>query len=133
LLRAEGLAVLAAATVWYAAAGHSRALFAILFFAPDLSFLGFLAGPRLGAAIYNAAHSYIGPLALGAGAVLRPELATFALIWAAHAHTRRALTIFTGGFRIWPAMTGVGASPPRGAARMARTTSMPSTTWPKAA
>jgi uncharacterized membrane protein len=38
----------------------------------------------MGAAIYNAAHSYLGPLALGAVSVIRPELAPFALIWAAH-------------------------------------------------
>ncbi|MEJ0027488.1 MAG: DUF4260 family protein [Rhizomicrobium sp.] len=31
--------------------------FAILFLAPDLSFAGYLAGPRFGAAAYNTLHS----------------------------------------------------------------------------
>ncbi|MGL5009266.1 MAG: DUF4260 domain-containing protein [Paracoccaceae bacterium] len=30
----------------------------ILFFAPDLGFLGYLAGPRVGAAVYNTLHLY---------------------------------------------------------------------------
>ena len=36
-------------------------MFAVLFFAPDA---GYLAGPRIGAAVHNVAHSYVGPLIL---------------------------------------------------------------------
>src|SRR5262249_40139526 len=41
------------------------ALFVVLFFAPDLSMLGYLVNPRIGAIAYNAAHTTIvyGPLA----------------------------------------------------------------------
>jgi hypothetical protein len=91
LLRLEGLAVLLAAVGLYAAGGHGWLLFLLLFLAPDLSFAGYLAGPRLGAAAYNSAHSYLGPLALGAGSLLQPELAPFALIWGAHVGFDRAL------------------------------------------
>ena len=91
LLRLEGLAVLAAAVGLYAAGGHGWVLFLVLFLAPDLSFAGYLAGPRLGAAAYNTAHSYLGPVLLGAGSLLQPELRPFALIWGAHVGFDRAL------------------------------------------
>lgn len=83
-LRAEGMAVLAVALVVYATGGHTWALFAILFLAPDLSFAGYLAGPRVGAAVYNAAHSYLGPAALAGWAILTGRPPVLATIWAAH-------------------------------------------------
>lgn len=45
---------------------RSWLLLAVLFLAPDLSFPGCLAGPRVGAMAYNLAHSYVGPAALAA-------------------------------------------------------------------
>lgn len=83
-LRLEGLAVLALATAVFAHGGHSWPLYAILFLVPDLSFLGYLAGPRVGAWAYNAAHSYVGPItiALVFAATGRPPV--IACIWAAH-------------------------------------------------
>jgi hypothetical protein len=64
VLRLEGLA-LALACVWLFALFHqSWWLFALLILAPDLSMLGYLAGPKVGAAIYNAAHSWITVVAL---------------------------------------------------------------------
>ena len=85
-LRAEGLAALAAACTLYAGTGRGWGLFALLFLAPDLSFVGYLAGHRVGAAAYNALHSYVGPLALGVVgyAVRQPALLPFAYVWAAH-------------------------------------------------
>src|SRR5439155_2387117 len=62
LLRIEGLALFCAATLFYWISGASWWLFAVLLLAPDLSFLAYLAGPRLGAAGYNALHATIGPL-----------------------------------------------------------------------
>ena len=93
LLRLEGLAQLAAATIAFHALGGSWALFAALFFAPDLSLLGYLAGPRVGAAVYNAGHSLIGPALLAAGGVAfgAPSLVLGALIWVAHVGFDRAL------------------------------------------
>ena len=93
LLRLEGLALCAAAVLVYALSGHSWLLFAVLLLAPDLSFAAYLAGPRFGAACYNAVHATIGPLALGvAGSILAWPLAVaVALIWLAHIGIDRAL------------------------------------------
>lgn len=83
-LRLEGLAVLGAATWMYAAAGGGPWWFAAWFLVPDLSMLGYLAGPRPGAASYNLAHSYVGPVVLGVAAAAEPVGVQLALIWAAH-------------------------------------------------
>ena len=58
LLRIEGAAAFAAALALYGYAGFSWLIFALCFFAPDLSMLGYLAGPRSGAAGYNFVHTY---------------------------------------------------------------------------
>lgn len=91
--RLEGLALLALAALAYARFGQGWGLFAILFLAPDLSFAGYLAGPRVGAWAYNLAHSLIGPLLLmGAGLLAAAPLAiTLSLIWLAHLGFDRAL------------------------------------------
>jgi hypothetical protein len=93
LLRAEGLALLAAATAAYAHWGFSWLLFAALFLAPDLSFLAYSLGPRTGAAAYNLVHSTIVPIALGGlGLALGAPLAVaIALIALAHIGFDRAL------------------------------------------
>ncbi|HEU4697905.1 MAG TPA: DUF4260 domain-containing protein [Gemmatimonadales bacterium] len=85
-LRLEGLAVLVASVALYAQLDGGWGRFALLFLAPDLSFLGYAAGPRRGAAVYNAAHSYLGPLLLAlAGVTGDPgALLPYALIWTAH-------------------------------------------------
>lgn len=90
-LRLEGLAALTAAAYLYARGGHSWPLFAALFLAPDLSFAAYLAGPRVGAAVYNALHSYIGPLALAVGLLAVGGSPAVALIWAAHIGFDRVL------------------------------------------
>ena len=93
LLRLEGLGLLGAALALYWRSGGDWKLFAILFLAPDLSFLGYLAGARVGAATYNAAHSTLGPFAFAAlGLALHQPLALgVALIWFAHVGFDRAL------------------------------------------
>jgi hypothetical protein len=93
ILRIEGLAMLAAATIMYGKSGFGWSTFAWFFLAPDLSFAGYLLGPRVGAAAYNAAHSYIGALAcFSAGLVLvAPALEVAGLIWCAHIGFDRAL------------------------------------------
>jgi hypothetical protein len=93
LLRAEGVALAAAAAGAYAHAGFSWGLFAALFLAPDLSFAGYLFGPRWGAAAYNWLHTTIAPLALlGVGLALGAPLAeAIALIGLAHVGLDRAL------------------------------------------
>jgi hypothetical protein len=89
-LRLEGAAVALLALALYGSGGHPWLLLALLFFVPDLSFAGYLAGPRAGALLYNALHSYLAPLALAAFALVRDGAGTaglplaLALIWAAH-------------------------------------------------
>ena len=62
LLRLEGLA-LALICVWlYAGIHQSWWLFVALVLAPDLSMLGYLAGPRIGAIVYNTVHSWVAPV-----------------------------------------------------------------------
>lgn len=93
VLRLEGLAVFAVSTSAYAQFGAGWGLFAWLFLLPDLSFLAYLAGPRVGAAAYNAAHSYAGALGLLAAGVLgaMPLVLAVALVWCAHIGFDRAL------------------------------------------
>jgi hypothetical protein len=93
LLRLEGLALFAGMTLLYAVWGGSWWVYALLFLVPDLSFAGYLAGPRVGAIIYNAAHSYMAPMTLmtsGFG-LDSPLTLSIALIWLAHIGIDRAL------------------------------------------
>lgn len=61
-MRIEGLFVLVAGIVAYHLYGDGWGKYALFFFLPDVSFLGYLAGNKTGALFYNCAHSYIGPL-----------------------------------------------------------------------
>jgi len=94
LLRLEGLALLGVSVLCYARSSATWTQFAWLFLLPDLSLLGYLLGPKVGAVCYNALHSELGPMLLGAAAVLGfvPGAALpVALIWAAHVGFDRAL------------------------------------------
>jgi hypothetical protein len=93
LLRLEGAALTLASVVFYSYFQGSWVLFAILLLAPDISFLGYLGGPRVGAAVYNTAHAAIVPMLLGiVGMVMPSALAMhLALIWSAHVGIDRAL------------------------------------------
>ena len=86
LLKGEGAALLVASVVLYWLDGGNWLLFVLLLLAPDASILGYLAGPRVGAAVYNAFHSYPLPAALGIiGLLLGAPLAVaVALVWFAH-------------------------------------------------
>ena len=86
LLRAEGVALLLLSVLLYRVNGGGWLLFGVLLLAPDLSMLGYLAGPRVGAAIYNAFHTYALPALVGAlGMIFASPLAVaVALIWSAH-------------------------------------------------
>jgi hypothetical protein len=93
LLRLEGLTLFAGMTLLYAVWGGSWWIYGILFLVPDLSFAAYLAGPRVGAIVYNAAHSYMAPVTLmTAGfALASPLVLSIALIWLAHIGIDRAL------------------------------------------
>lgn len=93
LLRLEGLAVLIGAVAVYAAQYGDWLAFILLLFVPDLSMIGYMRGSSTGAALYNAAHTYLAPgmlaaIGLAAGA---PLLLQIALIWVAHIGMDRAL------------------------------------------
>ena len=83
----------AISAVFYARIGASWWLFAALWLAPDLSMLGYLAGPCWGARIYNAIHTYVTPAALALCALLFQEHVALAvaLIWANHIGVDRLL------------------------------------------
>ena len=61
-------------------------LLVVLALAPDLAAVGYLAGNRVGAAAYNAAHTYVGPVVLATAGVLGDiDTATrLSLIWLVH-------------------------------------------------
>ena len=93
MLRLEGLTLFAGMTLLYAVWGGSWWIYAILFLAPDLSFAAYLAGPKMGAIVYNAAHSYMAPvtlLTLGFG-LTSPLTLSIAMVWMAHIGIDRAL------------------------------------------
>jgi len=86
LLRAEGATLFAAGTVAFAMTGLSWWLYALVFFTPDLSFVAYGAGPRLGAMVYNACHTTLVPAALVAAGLATDTvlLLGLAAVLAAH-------------------------------------------------
>lgn len=93
ILRIEGLCILLACLLAYEKFGAGWGIFALFFLVPDLSMLGYLAGSKAGALLYNIAHSYIGAaLILGIGILLSSHLAiTAGIIWIAHIALDRTL------------------------------------------
>jgi hypothetical protein len=93
LLRLEGLTLFAGMTLLYVVWDGSWWVYAILFLAPDLSFAAYLSGPKVGAIVYNAAHSYMLAVSLmvaGFG-LSSPLTLSIAMIWMAHIGIDRAL------------------------------------------
>ena len=86
VLRLEGLALFLGMTLLYGVWDGSWWVYAALFMAPDLSFLAYFGGPRFGAMMYNAAHSYMVPMALMTVgfAMAEPLVLSIAMIWLAH-------------------------------------------------
>ena len=93
LLHFEGVVVAAAAVVLYFHLGYPWWLFLVLILAPDLSMGGYAAGPVVGRATYDAAHTYALPVALAAiGVLADAEVAVqIGLIWTAHIGVDRAI------------------------------------------
>jgi hypothetical protein len=86
LLRIEEAALLTLSLFVYQHLHASWLLFAILFFTPDLSMLGFLINTRVGAATYNLVHTLTFPLALLLASYIEhwPLASALTLIWTAH-------------------------------------------------
>jgi hypothetical protein len=87
LLRVEGAVVLTTAVlVWAHAVDGSWLLFVLLFLLPDLSMIGYVKGPRVGAIAYNLAHTYTAPAVLASLAFVGAPMSVWrlAIIWVAH-------------------------------------------------
>jgi hypothetical protein len=93
LLRLEGLTLFAGMTLLYWVWAGYWWVYGILFLVPDISFAAYLAGPRVGAIVYNAAHSYMAPMTLMVTgfALASPLTLSIAMIWLAHIGIDRAL------------------------------------------
>jgi hypothetical protein len=65
----------------------------LLFLTPDLAMAGYWLNARIGAAAYNAVHTYVGPLAVAGAAVVafHQNWFPYVLIWTAHIALDRAL------------------------------------------
>ena len=93
LLRLEGFCYAIAALLLYWQLGFSWVLFAVLILVPDLSMIGYLAGPRISAICYNIVHATPLPWVLLLAAHLSGNtvMLSIALIWFAHIGIDRAL------------------------------------------
>lgn len=93
MLRTDGVAMFAGSALLYWLGDASWWLFALLLLAPDASMLGYLAGRGVGAAAYNAFHSYPLPAVLAGFGLLAgaPLAVAVSLVWFAHIGMDRAV------------------------------------------
>ena len=103
-MRTEELAALAIALSGYFTLDGPIWLLVILALAPDLSMIGYLAGPRFGSLSYNIAHTYTVPLALGSLGIFGDSRMALlvALIWVGHIGADRLVGYglnFESGFK----------------------------------
>ncbi|AGT09582.1 DUF4260 domain-containing protein [Paracoccus aminophilus] len=87
-----GIAVIALVIAIMTGAGWPWWLWLVVFLLPDLAMVGYLAGPRIGAAVYNAFHLYAcGLLVVLLGMALGESgVITFGLLWLVHIGVDRA-------------------------------------------
>jgi hypothetical protein len=93
LQRLEGGMLLALSLLLFWKYSGAWLLYAVLILAPDLFMLGYLRGPRAGAAIYNLGHTWLLPGIIGIVGILAPVSADLpiALIWFGHIGADRLL------------------------------------------
>jgi hypothetical protein len=94
ILRSEGLVLLVAAlATYFAGLDEPWWLVPLLLFVPDAFMVGYAKSRRVGALLYNFAHSYPAPVVLGAFATVADERLWqgVALVWFAHIGMDRAL------------------------------------------
>jgi hypothetical protein len=84
--RAEGAALLAAGAAIYHMRGGNWLIAVLVFFAIDLSMIGYLANPKVGSWVYNLGHTLATPIVLYfiARAADSSALTLLALIWLMH-------------------------------------------------
>ena len=85
-LRAEAVGILLLAAAGGLVSGAPWHILVAVALAPDLSIIGYAAGPRVGAVIYNLAHTYATPgvLILFAWSFTSHILLGMGAVWAAH-------------------------------------------------
>src|ERR1700736_2008747 len=93
LQRLEGGILLALSLLLYWRTGTSWWLYVLLILAPDLFMLGYLRGPRAGAAIYTLGHTWLLPGILAVAGVIDSSslIASLAIIWFGHIGVDRLL------------------------------------------
>lgn len=93
--RLEGALVALAALVvaGYMQPGWPAWVWPLVLLAPDLFALGYLAGPRIGAQVYNAGHLYAGGMLLALAGLLAgsPVVVAAGAAWLVHVGADRAL------------------------------------------
>ncbi|AEQ52951.1 DUF4260 family protein [Pelagibacterium halotolerans] len=93
--RIEGFAVLAAGLALFVHLNDALPWWAalLIFFAPDLSFIAYALGPRVGAFCYNLVHIYgLGAALLAIGLLAAvPLAAALGALWLAHCGLDRML------------------------------------------
>jgi hypothetical protein len=92
-LRLEALVAAVAGLVVWAGLDGGWWRFLALILLPDVSLIGYVWGPRVGAALYNALHSYAVPLALGllGGVLDNRSLLLTGTLWLTHIGIDRML------------------------------------------
>lgn len=103
LERIEGVLFFAAALAAYIHTGGNGIAFVALLL-PDAAMIGYAVNPRVGAMLYNAAHTLLIPALLGVVSLLSSNWAVFhlALIWCAHIGMDRAVGYgfkYSSGFK----------------------------------
>ncbi len=85
--------MLAGALTLYFHLGFGWLLLLVLFLAPDISALGYLANPSVGSVSYDLAHTELWPVCLAVAGVLGgiDALVQVSLIWLAHIGFDRVL------------------------------------------
>ena len=93
VLKLEGAAVMLAAGYAFHLLDGAWLWFFIFFLVPDLFMVGYLNGPRIGAAIYNVAHTYLFAFAIALlwFPIGEVEVLRIAAVWTAHIGLDRML------------------------------------------
>ncbi len=92
-LRAEGFVGLVFGWLIWQAAGGEPIWFLILLITPDISMLGYLRGPRIGAVMYNVVHNWLigGLFAIAGLMAASPLLGQVGALLVAHTGIDRLL------------------------------------------
>lgn len=93
LLHLEGIAVLLGTGIAFHLLGYAWSTLVLFILTPDITFLGFIGGKRVGSLIYNLAHTYAGPIAFGVWSFSAENSIAIqaSLIWLAHIGMDRML------------------------------------------